>query len=102
MKRISGCEQRQAREKTVDERNLQLVSIRDLDAQQVRVLDVEPTARADLSALRVQPIVRQLADAIDIGGEIFERFMRGIENADARIREQFALDTRHSLGRALQ
>ena len=65
-------------------------------------MDVEPTARADLGAARLQPIVGQLADTIDIRSEVVERFTRWIENADARIGEQLGLDARDCFGRALQ
>ena len=102
LKRVPRREQRQTREEAVDERNLQLVSIRNLDAQQVRILDVEPTASASLRASRVQPIVGQLANTIDIRSKIAERFTRWIENADARIGEKLGLYARRRLSSALQ
>ncbi|WP_246039000.1 hypothetical protein [Peristeroidobacter soli] len=102
MKRIAISRQtKQAREEAVDQRNLQLVSIRNLDAQQIRVLDVESAARTQPRIASVQAIIRQLTNAIDFNREVIERFARRIEDANARIGEQLTFESRDECGDAL-
>src|SRR5690606_19756620 len=81
-----------ARDEPVDERHLELIAVRDLDAQQIRVLDVDPALRTARRAPYVQAIVRDLAHAFDLFAEIRERLLRRIQNADARARPELRVD----------
>src|SRR5690349_24410226 len=93
--------QRQPRQEAVDERNLQLVSICDLDTKQVRILNVEAAANSRLGAANIEPIIRQLANAGDFAGEIFERFASWIEDANTRVGTQSSVGTSDCLDHTL-
>ena len=81
------------RDEPVDDRNLEPIAVGHLYLQNICVLDVE-TARATFrSAACMEAVVGYLTLTIDLLGEVGERFLRRIENPQARVGSELCIDT---------